>query len=572
MSSKYTHISKIDPSVEYYDLGSHSCKVTTTSPAAQIWFDRGVNWIYAFNHGEGAVCFKQALAHDPKCAMAHWGLAFALGPNYNKKWAAFDPRDLSYSARAAFHVSHAANDCLDGATPVEKALVHAIQARFPTETVTEKDFASRNISYAEAMREVYNEFGSQNLDVITLAADALMNTRPWDLYQVSTGEPTPGAPTLEVKAILEGGLSLPGSKHHPGISHMYIHLMEMSATPEKALVAADYLRNLVPDGGHMHHMPSHLDVLVGDYRRSVDSNYKATLADEKFLRREGAKNFYSFYRFHNYHSLIYGAMLAGQSKVALESTSRMEATITEDLLRIESPPMVNWMEFFKSVRVHVLIRFGMWEDIKSLEIPEDKDLYCVTVAMIHYGKGIAWAATGDVQKADAERELFREASKRVPPTRLDFPNKVVDEFKVASAMLDGEIEYRRGNFEVAFSRLRDAVYEDDHLLYSEPWGWMVPARHPYAALLLEQGHVEEAANIYAEDLGLNDHLVRGHQHPNNVWSLSGYYECLMKLGRVAEASIIRRQLTVASAVADIAVESSCFCKIGVSKACCPTKE
>jgi hypothetical protein len=572
MVSQYTQISKVDPCVDYYDLGSYSSKITTKSGAAQTWFDRGLNWVYAFNHGEGAVCFKQALAHDPECLMAHWGLAFALGPNYNKKWAAFDPKDLAYSAKAAYHISRTASQFLEGATPVEVALIRAIQARFPAESVTEEDFASRNASYADAMRGVYREFGTQHLDVITLTADALMNTRPWDLYQIGTGRPTPGAPTLEIKAVLEGGLSLPGAKHHPGICHMYIHLMEMSATPEKALMAADHLRNLVPDGGHIHHMPSHIDVLVGDYRRSVDSNYKATLADDRFLHRDGAKNFYSFYRFHNYHSLIYGAMLAGQSQVALESTARMEGTITEDLLRIESPPMVDWMEFFKSVRVHVLIRFGLWDELKKLPIPEDKDLYCVTVAMTHYGKGIAWAATGNVEEADKERELFHEASKRVPPTRLDFPNKVVDELKVASAMLDGEIEYRRGNFDVAFSRLCDAVYEDDHLLYSEPWGWMLPARHPYAALLLEQGYVQEAADIYAEDLGLNDHLVRGHQHPKNVWALSGYYECLVRLGRTVEANIIRKDLTVASAVADIPIESSCFCKIGDPKTCCPNQK
>lgn len=150
---------------------------------------------------------------------------------------------------------------------------------------------------------------------------------------------------------------------------------------------------------------------------------------------------------------------------------------------------------------------------------------------------------------------------------MDFPNHIVDVLEVAAAMLDNEIEYRRGNYEVAFAKLREAVYHDDHLLYSEPWNWMVPARHPHAALLLEQGHVAEDATMYAEDFGLDRSLVRGHQNPNNVWSLSGYHECLLRLERKAEAIMIEKQLKTAAAVADVPVKSSCFCKIGDPKEC-----
>lgn len=295
-----------------------------------------------------------------------------------------------------------------------------------------------------------------------------MNISPWGLFEASTGEPVMTTPVLEVKEVLERGLQQPIAKGHPGILHMYIHLMEMSRTPEVALVPADYLRDLVPDAGHSRHMPTHLDILVGDYRRSVDCNMKATFADDKFYMREGGRNFYSLYRFHNYHSLIYAAMLTGQSAIALESADRMEATITEDLLRIESPPMADYMEFFRSIRVHVLIRFGLWEELKSLPIPHDQQLYCVTVTMTHYGKAIAWAATGDIEKATSERELFHAAAKRVPPTRLDLPIRVIDTLKVATAMLDGELEYRRSNYGAAFASLRQAVYEEDNLLYSEP--------------------------------------------------------------------------------------------------------
>lgn len=547
----------------YYNLGSFSRRVTTSNPDAQTWFDRGLVWAYSFNHEEAVRCFRQVIAHDETCAMGYWGVAFASGPNYNKKWAAFDEADLRRSIQTAYNVSRTAEIYIGTtatASPLERALVKAIQHRFPTDRVSD-DFDAVNKDYADAMRSVYRDFGENDLDVIALFADSLMNISPWGLFETSTGKPILTTPVLEVKEVLERGLQLPMAKRHPGILHMYIHLMEMSTTPEAALVPADHLRDLVPDAGHLRHMPTHLDILVGDYRRSVDCNMKATLADDKFYAREGGRNFYSIYRFHNYHSLIYAAMLTAQSEIALESTTRMEATITEDLLRIESPPMAEWMEYFRSIRVHVLIRFGFWEELKSLPIPQDQQLYCVTVAMMHYGKAIAWAATGDIEKAVSERELFRAAAKRVPPTRVDFPNRVVDELKVATAMLDGELEYRQGNYEVAFASLRQAIHEEDNLLYSEPWGWMLPSRHAYAALLLEQNHVAEAAEVYAEDLGLNDRLTGAHRHPNNVWALHGYHECMVRLGRTSEAAMIRIPLKVLTAVADVPVRSSCFCRL-----------
>jgi tetratricopeptide (TPR) repeat protein len=165
------------------------------------------------------------------------------------------------------------------------------------------------------------------------------------------------------------------------------------------------------------------------------------------------------------------------------------------------------MEFFKAVRVHVYIRFGMWEEIKNLQLPTDQALYCVTTTMTHYGKAIAWAATGDVEKADQERELYHKAAKTVPPTRKDFPNLISNVLKVATAMLDGEIEYWRGHYDRAFESLREAIRHDDALRYTEPWGWMVPTRHAYAALMLEQGEVEEAARAYVENLGLDKMLT-----------------------------------------------------------------
>jgi tetratricopeptide (TPR) repeat protein len=447
---------------------------------------------------------------------------------------------------------------------VEQALVNAIQARVP-EGPDELAFRACNEAYADAMASVYQKF-PEDLDVVTLYADALMNLSAWNLWDIRTGKPTPGARSLEAKTILETAIRENTTEvyKHPGLLHMYIHLMEMSKTPEAALVPADHLRNLVPDAGHLVHMPSHLDILVGDYRRAISSNADACLADEKFLAERGGDNFYTFYRLHDYHSLVYAAMLAGQYKVSMDTVERMEASLPASFLRTESPPMADWLENFVSVRVHVLVRFGRWRDLIELPIPEDRSLYSVTTAMLHYGKGVAYAATGDIAAAEEQRTLLHEAVARIQPERIvgDFPNKANVVLQVGMAMLDGELEYRRGFYDAAFEHLRTAIERDDALTYAEPWPWMQPTRHAYAALLMEQGRVEEAAKAYSADLGFDDTLPRARQHPNNVWALHGYHECLVKLGREKEARIVEQQLRIALAVADVPVRASCYCRNG----------
>jgi tetratricopeptide (TPR) repeat protein len=211
-----------------------------------------------------------------------------------------------------------------------------------------------------------------------------------------------------------------------------------------------------------------------------------------------------------------------------------------------------------STRIHVLIRFGCWQEILKLELPQDTELYCVTKAMIHYARGIALAVTGRIGEAEYERSIFREAVERVPPSRTLFNNTCSDILAIASAMLDGELAYRLGNFDLAFQELQRAIELDDGLPYDEPWGWMQPTRHAYGALLLEQCHVEKAADVYQADLYT---LPRALRHPNNIWALHGYYECLMKLGRTAEATIMEPQLKLAIAIADVPIRASCFCRL-----------
>lgn len=543
----------------YYDLGAHHRAVDTASEQAQLWFDRGLVWAYAFNHQEAIDCFERALTADPELAVAHWGIAYAVGPNYNKAWDAFDPADRTASlARARRELDLAARG---RASAVERALISALARRFPTDDPDDLDaLAAGGRAYAEAMAKLAAAHPG-DIDLQALAADALVNVTAWALWDTATGEPAPGSLVRQAQRLLEDALATEAGRAHPGVLHLYIHTMEMSAHPEAALAAADLLRDLVPDAGHLRHMPSHLDVLCGDYRSAVEANLAAEAADRKFVERSGPLNFYSLYRAHNLHFVVYSAMFSGQSRIALQAADDLAAQLTPELLSIESPPMADWLEAFVPLRVHVLVRFGRWDDLIAAPLPADRELYCTTTATWHYGKGVAYAATGLLAEAEQQREHFAAACRTVPETRYLFNNTSRDILAVAAAMLDGEIDYRAGNFDDAFAHLRRAIALDDGLPYDEPWGWMQPTRHAYGALLLEQGRVAEAARVYEADLGLDPTLSRCCQHPNNLWSLHGYHECLQRLGRAGEAAIIERQLALAAARADVPVRASCACRL-----------
>ena len=282
-----------------YDLGSYSRKVSTRTKAAQIWFNRGLAMCYGYNHDEAVRCFKAAVKADPKCAMAQWGIAYAAGPNYNKQWKAFDPTDLARSLKLARKATLKAQVLAKKGTPVEQALIAALLSRYPDDS-TDAVTPTWNDNYAAAMRKVYADFGDDP-DIAALFAEAIMNRTPWQLWNIETGKPVEGADTLEAVAVLEKAMKAPGGDRHPGLLHMYIHLMEMSPHPERALKAADALRDLVPDAGHLQHMPTHIDVLCGHYAAVVEWNGRAIEADRKYLKREGAENFYSLYRCHDYH-------------------------------------------------------------------------------------------------------------------------------------------------------------------------------------------------------------------------------------------------------------------------------
>ncbi|WP_425078355.1 tetratricopeptide repeat protein [Ruegeria denitrificans] len=543
---------------EYYDLGSYSCPVTTSVPEAQLWFDRGLNWTYGYNHEEAVACFQRAVEHDPQCAMAYWGVAYAAGPNYNLPWDLQDKQGRSKALALAYDAMQNALRLADRCTPVEQALIRALPARYPQRDPAE-DMHRWDHEFAEAMRAAFAAH-PDHADLRTIYVEALLNLTPWKMWDLQTGQPADGAATLEAQEALEWVLSNdPAAMSHPGLLHLYVHLMEMSPTPEKALKAGDVLRTLVPDAGHLVHMPTHIDVLCGHYHNVVHWNEKASDADLKYYEREGAFNIYTGYRQHNYHFAIYGALFLGQIEPALRANQGLWETTPEEMLRIESPPMADYFESYMSMGPHILIRFGRWEEAKALELPSDPDLYRTLTATTHYARAIALAATGDVVHAEAEENLFLAARECVPETRRLHNNRVIDLLEIAREMLRGEIEYRKGNFEIAFAHLRRSVELDDTLPYDEPWGWMQPTRHALGALLFEQGHAAEAEAVYREDLGLGGSLSRASIHPDNVWSLKGLYDCLKARGEDVEILQVKQRLDLALARADRAVAASCFC-------------
>lgn len=554
------HVELLSIKESYFNLGTYTRPVTTSSPEAQLWFDRGLLWTYGFNHEEAIRCFEHANQLDDKCIMALWGLAYALGPNYNKPWEAFGEGErVDHLRRASVALTEAETIMNRAEYPeIEKELVKALQRRYPSNTKSE-DYSQWNQDYADAMSTLYkNLCSSSDSDLAALHADSLMNLTPWSLWDIQTNQPTEGAHTLEVKSILDQALSTPSGHSHPGLLHLFIHLMEMSPDPSLALPTANRLRGLVPDAGHLEHMPTHLDVLCGDWESAIKSNTSAILSDKKYLDHAGPRNFYSLYRAHNLHFKIYAAMFAGQYAVALETAKLVEEALPEELLRVENPPMADWLESFAGLKVHVLVRFGKWEELLSLPFPEDRDLYCVTTALIHYGRGIALSVLGRISEAEAGKNLFEAARSKIPESRTLFNNTAQDILAIGAAMLHGEFSYRAGDTSSGFENLRKAIELSDKLPYDEPWGWMQPPRHAYGALLLEQGRVEEAKEVYAADLGISEVLPRALRHPRNVWALHGYCECLRRLGD--PDTRLEGELEEMMGTTDVPVRASCFCR------------
>ena len=543
----------------YFDLGSYSRPASTVA-VAQTWFDRGLVWLFAYNHEEAIVCFEKALEADPDCAMAYWGIAYAIGPNYNKPWKGFKPEEKGPAlrrARAALETGLA----LGTATPTELDLLKALASRYPDDPEIE-DYQPFNDGFAAAMKPVYEKH-AKDLDVAFVYAEAMMNRTPWQLWDFHKGVPNPEASTEEAMEVLEGSFEArPDAWDHPGLLHMYIHLMEMSPHPERALRHGDRLTGLVPDAGHLVHMATHIDVLCGDYESVLSGNLAAAEVDDRFKAHAGAVNFYALYRIHNLHFALYGAMFLGQKSAAVNTALRLRGEFSDDVVRVYP----DLFESFVAALPHVYIRFGMWADILELEQPEDKKLYMMTNALILYARAVAFANLGKHDDAQSVKSEFEAAYAIVPEERMLFNNTARDVLAVAEQMMLGEIAFKAGRRKEGLDHLREAVALDDGLMYQEPWSWPQPTRHALGALLMEAGDYDEAESVYRADLGLDEQIPRPIQHPRNVWALHGLHECLVRRGEKVELQHVKLLLDQAVARADIPISASCLCR---ANAACP---
>ncbi len=540
---------------DYFDLGHYHRDVTTTSDTAQTWCDRGLAWLYGFNHEEAIVCFENAIAADQSCVLAYWGVAYSIGPNYNKIWEMFEPNER-VSTLATAHKAIADGLATSNGTEVEIALLEALKSRYPEDPDIE-DFGPFNDAFVEQMRPIY-ENHRHDLDVASVFAEALMGRTPWQLWDMTTGEPAAGASTVEAREVLESAFEAdPSAWSHPGLLHMYIHLMEMSPTPELALPHGDRLANLVPDSGHLVHMATHIDVLCGEYQNVIYRNHRAALVDREFAALRGAENFYTVYRIHNVHFEAYGAMFLAQKQVALDAARELKKLLPASIVGY----LPDLFEAFWGIETHVMVRFGMWQELLDAPFPEDPDLFSFTTALMRYGRVIAFANLDRNEEAQQEMQAFYDAQSNVQQSRFMFNNPAAEVLRIAAEMAQGELHYKNGEVERGFQHLRQAAELSDSLVYDEPWGWMQPPRHALAALLLEQGRADEAEEIYRADLGLTDAIARPCQHPGNVWALHGLQECLTRRGESSEVTHIKLQLNRVLARADVPVGSSCFCRV-----------
>lgn len=498
----------------------------------------------------------RALEYDPNCAMAYWGVAYASGPFYNFPWCDFSKDEAIHCTRHCYDAIVKAQSLTGNCTDVETGLIKALSKRFQNpHPVIQSEFDTWDDAYSDAMRVVYQQF-SDDQDVMALFIEAMMTRTPWKLWNVKTGKPAKGADTIEGLEVCERAINLAndqGKQQHPAIVHLHIHLTEMSNVPERAMKSADILATLCPDAGHMNHMPGHTYVLCGEYEKAKVASEKAIHADNMYLDYAGANNFYTTARCHDLHLMMYTCMFLGQFEPAMAAARQMCATLSRDVLSVSGrPQMAITMEGYYSMMMHVLIRFGKWQDIVDTPMPECAELYCVSTAMHHYAKGVAYAALNNFEAADEQRAQFHDAWQRIPNDRKFFNNTARVTLGVGEKMLDGELEYHKGNYTLAFEHLRESVRRNDNLEYSEPWAWMHPPRHALAALLMEQGHYVEAEDIYLTDLGLNDSLQRR--------------------GAVDELPEYEKLLAQAMDKADVEITSSCLCRMNVVKPqCCGAK-
>ena len=514
-------------------LGDFGRSISTQSADAQLWFDQGLAFMYAFNHDEAVRSFRRAAAADPAHPMPWWGVAIASGPHINN---AALPEDRNRTALAALREARAR---IARAAPVEAALIHALDARYAPSPGPDR--AELDARFSRAMAEVRKRY-PEDPDVGALYAESLAELRPWDLW-TQAGVAQPGTDLLVAE--LERVLAM--APKHPLANHLYIHALEASPTPARADPAVAVLRDLQPGLGHMVHMPSHIDVRLGRWQQAIASNTQAIEADERYAARVPEQGFYRLYMAHNRHLLVFAAMMVGQSELALRRVKEMADAVPEDTYRTEG-----WADGLMAMPLEVQMRFGRWEEI--LATPPFPDYVPLSRALQHYARAVAFVATGRVEDARREREAFGAAQARLPEGAFFGNNASADLLAVAEKVMDGEIAFRSGDREAGIALLAEAARREDALRYDEPRDWIQPARHPWGAALLQAGRAAEAEQVFRRDLEIS---------PGNGWALYGLSRALHLQGRHDEAARADALFEAAWKDADIRIKSPCLCLPGV---------
>lgn len=509
-------------------LGAHVFPVSTRRPAAQRFINQGLNLAYAFNHAEARRAFREAARLDPGLAMAYWGQALVLGPNIN---ALMEPNDEPQ----ALELVRKAQSLARSASPRERALIDALAVRY---SGTPEHRTTNDRAYAEAMRKLHAGYPGDP-DIAMLFVESMMDLRPWG-YWMPDGRPHEG--TAEIVALTERVMR--GHPKHPGALHMYIHLIEPTATPERAEPAADALLTLMPAAGHMVHMASHIYQRVGRYTDAMRSNRLAVEADEDYIIQCRAQGLYPMaYYPHNVHFLWFAAAADGQSRVAIDSARKVAARI--DDAQLAAMPM---LAGFRVVPYWAHVRFGKWQEM--LTEPQPPATNAFLRGAWHYGRGQARVATGDATAAERELRLLEAV---MPDKGLDpplfSPNTGRAILSIGVAMLAGEIAAARADFPAAIARLEEAVRLDDALVYTEPAEWHSPPRLALGAILLEAARPGEAETVYWEDLKRNR---------DSGWALFGLHQALQAQRKDEQAAVVRARLDKAWARADLSLMASRF--------------
>ncbi len=485
----------------YDNLGSHGRSISTASSEAQGYFDQGLRLQYAFNHAEAIRSYEAALELDSSCALCWWGVALAYGPNINGEMDA-------ESGRAAFAAIGAASEHAGNVTDVEKGLIDALAARYGEDP--EADRAALDSAYARAMADLASRF-PQDDDVLALFAASQMNLRPWDYWAGEYEDRTPNPGTEEILASLEAALDIDAD--NPGACHYFIHAVE-AAFPERAEVCADRLAALMPGAGHIVHMPGHIYIRVGRYADAVTANEHAVHSDETYIADQSPMGVYpSAYYPHNYHFMAFAATMAGMGQKALEASEILSPKIPKEIAL-----QVTWVQNAIVFPHLTAVSFGEWDEILALDMP-DADLHHAT-AMAWYARGVAYAAKGDAELADAALEEVTRIGQEADP---DGANPV---FGIARHTLQGEIALRLGVASDAVLHFRAAAEIEDEMLYGEPPLWYYPIRQSLGRALIEAGRASEAEVAYREDLA---------RFPENGWSLFGLAQSLEAQGKEAQS-------------------------------------